>query len=116
MVYKKYFITMSSIIVIAPLLGALYMYHIVSSIEGQYTSKYDVEEVIELIENSEDIESLKKISLYAYIVNMKVIEVQFEYIYRYIIILIILTCLNLIFLEFLYKKYFNNAAKSSPIN
>jgi hypothetical protein len=92
------------------------MYHIVSSIEGQYTSKYDVEEVIELIENSEDMESLKNTSLYAYILNMKVIEVQFEYIYRYIIILIILACLNLIFIGLLYKKYFNNAMKSSLVN
>jgi hypothetical protein len=114
MVYKKYFIIISSIIVLTPLLGAIYMYHIVSSIEAQYTSKYDVEEVVKLIENSEDIESLKKISLYAYFVNMKVIEVQHEYIYRYIFILFLLASINLILIGLLYKKYLYNSKHESP--
>ena len=95
---KKYFLIISSILVLTPLLGALYLSHLVSGIESQYKSKYDVEEVIDLISKSEDIESLKKISLYAYMVNFKVIDVQYKYIYRFISILFLLACINLILL------------------
>jgi hypothetical protein len=113
MINKKLFFIISSIIVLTPLLGALYLNHVVSRIETEYKSKYDVEEVIEIIEGAEDIEALKKISLYAYMANMKVIEVQYKYIYQYILILILLAGINLTFLITLYIKINNNNFKAT---
>ena len=78
---KTGFLLLSSLLVLLPLLGSAYLYFLTENIDQQTISQYDLEEVIDQIETSEDLEAMKKISLYIYLLQMKVIQTQHQYIF-----------------------------------
>jgi len=105
---KPAYLLLSSFFVLLPILGATYLYFLAENIDQQIISKYDLEEVIEQIEGSEDLEAMKKISLYIYLLQMKVIQTQHQYIFRLIHLVMAIGIFNGVVAFFFYRAYINN--------
>ncbi len=102
---KSAYLLLSSFFVLLPILGAASLYFLTENIDQQISSKYDLEEVIDQIENSEDLEAMKKISLYVYMLQMKVIQTQHQYILMLIYLIMAIGILNGIVAIIFYRAY-----------
>jgi hypothetical protein len=102
---KTGFLLLSSLLVLLPLLGSAYLYFLTENIDQQTISQYDLEEVIDQIETSEDLEAMKKISLYIYLLQMKVIQTQHQYIFMLVYLVMAIGILNGIVAFIFYRTY-----------
>lgn len=110
---KTAYLLVSFLLIITPLTGAVYVYHLVSNIDQKFISKYDVEDVIEQIESSENLEALKKVALYTYMLQMKIIDTQHQYAYRLLHILIAIAIINGLLVLLYYHRFIKNNNEKS---
>lgn len=105
---KTGYLIFSALLILLPILGASSLYYLVDNIDQEFDLKYSVEEVIEQIENAEDLETMKKVALYIYMLQTKVIQTQQDYLIRLIHIVMVIGILNGILAYIFYRVYLGN--------
>ena len=105
---KPKFYLLSSVIILLPLLGSIYLYVLSNTTEKYYNENTNGKELMELIEHSEQIELLRKGAINLLNSRERLINESFIHFNLFYKCLFSIFVIDIIFLFFIYKLYFRD--------